>query len=85
MFTGLAKFSVLHLLLAAGHGAGGITLSEMDVLWFMPPWAALASATPLTSLLCLDNYCTTRFLSIYLLRVSPAGFGRRAFPNTTRP
>ena len=85
MFTGLARFSVLHLLLAAGHGAGGITLSEMDVLWFMPPWAALASATPLTSLLCLDNFpaatqsTNAANIGIIHIRHDTAGFAGRFF------
>ena len=55
VFTGLAKFSVLHLLVAGGHDS--ITLSEMDVFWFFaPPWAMGAFSHTTASLLCLDNY-----------------------------
>ena len=54
MFTGLAKFSVLNLLIVGGYDS--ITLSEMDVFWFSPPWAPLLAVTHSASLLCMDNY-----------------------------
>ena len=54
VFTGLARFSVLHLLIVGGYDS--ITLSEMDVFWFSPPWVPLLAVTHPASLLCLDNY-----------------------------
>lgn len=53
VFTGLAKLSVLNLLIVGGYDS--ITLSEMDVFWFSPPWVPLLAVTHPASLLCLDN------------------------------